>query len=196
MLTLIHKDHENIALLLELLKRKLEALRSERRVRYDLIRDVISYLHDYDDKHHHPSEDVIYNYYLEKQKQPGSEGVNYLAKEHKQIAEATSELQTLLEMILMDAVVPSDQFIQKLSEFIDMQKRHMDYEEDKILPLLEAQLTDDDWQEIYQRLPYPQLRAGGSPLAVMQDEDPLFGKEVAERYRELRRRISEVSKPL
>lgn len=191
MLALIHKDHENIALLLGLLNRNLAELRAEHKIRYDLVRDVVTYLHDYADKHHHPTEDVIYGYYLEKQQPAEHEAVHYLAQEHHRLADVTAELQTLLEMILMDAVVPSDQFINKLSDFIDMQQRHMDYEEDKVLPLLRQTLTAEDWEEIFRRLPYRELGQGESPIELFREVDPLFGNNVAERYRKLHEHMVE-----
>ena len=64
MLSSLHKDHLNIARLLDLLKHKLAAIRDEQRVSYFLIRDVVDYLREVSDKYHHPKEDIIYDYYL------------------------------------------------------------------------------------------------------------------------------------
>lgn len=64
MLASLHKDHLNIARLLDLLKHKLAAIRDEQRVSYFLIRDVVDYLREVSDKYHHPKEDIIYDYYL------------------------------------------------------------------------------------------------------------------------------------
>ena len=64
MLSSLHKDHLNIARLLTLLKHKLAAIRHEQQVSYFLLRDVVDYLREVSDKHHHPKEDMIYDYYL------------------------------------------------------------------------------------------------------------------------------------
>ena len=50
MLSSLHKDHLNIARLLELLKHKLAAIRNEQPVSYFLIRDAVDYLREVSDK--------------------------------------------------------------------------------------------------------------------------------------------------
>lgn len=63
-----------------------------------------------------------------------------LEKEHQELAEKTKEFSMLIEMILQDAVVPQDIFIAQLEDFIESQKRHLELEERKILPLIEELL--------------------------------------------------------
>ena len=55
MLDALHQEHLNIARLLDILRQKLFAIRSEHPVRYGLMRDVLCYLSEVADQQHHPS---------------------------------------------------------------------------------------------------------------------------------------------
>ena len=94
------------------------------------------------------------------------------------VVEAGKELAALVDMILMDAVIPLDQLMAKLESFIVLQQRHMDFEESEVFPELRTSLTEDDWRHLEQNWRYRTA------------DDPLFGREVAERYRDLSNSIS------
>lgn len=166
----IHKDHRNISRLLKLLSKKLTAIKQEKPVNYSLIKDTVLYLQEYAEKYHHPKEDLIYHYYL--QHYPDAEGINRLDDEHKALAELTAEFADTVEMILMDAVIPLDMFAEKLNRFVGCQKAHLDLEEKTILPVLEQTLTAEDWAYLQSQW-------------EEDEEDPLFGEQVADRFKEL-----------
>ncbi|PKH02028.1 hemerythrin [Psychromonas sp. MB-3u-54] len=178
MLSTIHKDHVNISNLLRLLREKVKLLENDQGVDYRLMKAIITYLRNYSDKYHHPMEDMIYEYYL-KYRIVSDEVANRLALEHKLVKEITIELDQLLDMILLDAVVPKEQCIEKLKNFIKLQMAHMAYEEQEILPKIEASLTEEDWKILGQQ---------------WQHEghiDPLFGDKVADEYKKLSERIKQ-----
>ena len=177
MLSSLHKDHLNITRLLTLLKQKLAAIRNEQPVSYFLLRDVVDYLREVSDKYHHPKEDMIYDYYLKYRVVEG-EVANRLHEEHARLLDAGTELKEMVEMILMDAVIPLDQFTGKLECFVALQEAHMNYEEGVIFPLLRDTLTEDDWRHLEQNW---QNRAIG---------DPLFGAEVSQNFQALAQRLS------
>ncbi|MBW8192929.1 hemerythrin [Neiella marina] len=176
--------------LLKFLKAKLEDLRQDRSIRYDLIKDIVEYLHEYADKHHHPCEDIIYSYYLEHRKdEKVADGVHKLAEQHIKISALTEHLCDMTEMILMDAVVPQQQYIDALDEFLEIQTNHLNYEEDHILPALREELTDADWQAIIALLPYDGIDDVDSLKELARKSDPLFGDNVQERYQSLRENL-------
>lgn len=76
-------------------------------------------------------------------------------------------------MILMDAVIPLDSVATALEQFIALQQQHLDYEESTIFPLLRRSLTEDDWRHLEHNWMH------------MTEDDPLFGREVKERYQDL-----------
>lgn len=189
-LDIIHKEHVNMTTLLKFLKAKLEDLRQDKSIRYDLIKDIVEYLHEYADKHHHPCEDIIYNYYLEHKKgEKVADGVHKLAEQHGKISAMTEHLCEMTEMILMDAVVPQQQYIDVLDEFLEVQTSHLNYEEDMILPALRNELSDADWTAILALLPYDGIDDVDSLKELARKSDPLFGDNVQERYQSLRENL-------
>ena len=83
-------------------------------------------------------------------------------------------------MILMDAVVPLDQFAQKLEAYINSQRDHLNFEERELLPQIANALSEDDWKQI--ELKWKQT----------DSQDPLFGLKVAKKYQELAQRINQL----
>ena len=177
MLSELHREHINIAKLLDLLRQQLFAIRSEKEVRYRLLRDILSYLSEVSDQCHHPQEDLIYDYYL-KYRCQDDQITDRLKHEHELVVVAGKELTELVEMILMDAVIPLEQFTAKLEQFIEQQEAHMNYEEGVIFPHLRDSLTEDDWRHLEQLW---QNRA---------INDPLFGVEVSQHFQALAKQLS------
>lgn len=106
MLDILHQDHINIASkLLNVLRDILAAIRSEKPVRFNLLRDVLSYLREVADTHHHPREDLIYEYFTTYRCSDPSIVTTVLKEQHKQIVRKGEDLQELVAMILMDAVI-------------------------------------------------------------------------------------------
>ncbi|WP_026958263.1 MULTISPECIES: hemerythrin domain-containing protein [Aliagarivorans] len=178
MIKSLQQDHQNIAKLLKVLEHKLELIRSEKAVKYKLLDDIVTYLHDYADKFHHPKEDMIYDYYV-KYRVVEDDLSGKLKVQHEELKELTEELQGALELILLDAVVPLDQFSDRLEAYIQAQWEHLNYEEEVVFPALLRHLTADDWRAIEQGWEHGR---GG-------DEDPLFGHQVKEQYHALAERI-------
>ena len=176
MLSTIHDDHVNMSKLLRLLSKKIQLLEDDQKIDYRLVKGIISYLKNYADKYHHPMEDMIYEYYL-KYRVVSDQVANRLSQEHQLIKEATIEVDQLLDMILLDAVVPREQCIDKLEQFLQLQTAHMNYEEQEILPNIKASLTEDDWQILHKR-----WQSDGH-------SDPLFGDNITEQYKGLADRI-------
>jgi hemerythrin-like domain-containing protein len=176
MLASVHEDHVNIARLLRVLEHKLALIRGEKPVKYKLIADIISYMSHYADKYHHPKEDLIYDYYM-KYRVVDGELPNRLICEHQELRELTEDLSDVLDLILLDAVMPLDVFSDKLERYIKAQWDHLNFEENEVFPVLRAQLTADDWRLIEQDWQHGHV------------EDPLFGQQVKEQYQALAERI-------
>jgi hemerythrin-like domain-containing protein len=177
MLSIIHKDHANMIQLLRILKTKTHLLEQGKEINYRLIKAIITYLRTYSDKYHHPLEDLIYEYYLKFRVVP-DHVANRLSLEHKLIKQVTIELDELIDMILLDAIVPNEQCIEKLTHFVNLQSAHLKYEEEDIFPKIEQSLTKDDWHIIEQKWQHEIY------------SDPLFGENVSDQYKALAERIN------
>lgn len=166
----LHQDHLNLSRLLDLLKEKSDRLQAGERPDYRLMLDVVNYIVDYADQHHHPLEDQIYTYAASHYPENAAR-LDAVGQEHRRIGEQTSAFQELLGSILQDTVVPMSQFQQQLDDFIQQQSRHLNQEEGVIFPLLEQVLQPADWEVLEQQL--------------LSRPDPLFGDQIADEYRHL-----------
>ncbi|MDD2341901.1 MAG: hemerythrin domain-containing protein [Tolumonas sp.] len=173
MLDILHQDHLNISRLLNVLRDKLAALRSEKTIRFDLLKDALSYLSEVSDTRHHPREDLIYDYYVAYRCSDPTSVTSELKEQHKQIVSSGESLREMVDMILMDAVIPLEHVALALEQFIVLQQQHLDYEESIVFPLLRQAMTEDDWRHLEHN------------WANMTSDDPLFGRQVAERYQDL-----------
>ncbi|EGZ6802608.1 hemerythrin domain-containing protein, partial [Vibrio cholerae] len=99
-----------------------------------------------------------------------------LEREHQELAQITHQFLDVMEMILNDAVVPQDVFIEQLEAFLQGQKQHLELEEQSILPLINQTFELEDWQSVESQW-------------QNNDDDPVFGETIAERYALLARRV-------
>jgi len=172
MLAIILNDHINMNRLLKILTNKIVFLEKDKEVDFRLIKTIVSYLRNYADSCHHPLEDLILGYYR-KSYTVSDDITARLTQEHKIIKQATIELDELLEMIQLDAIVPKEQCIEKLKNFVELQSAHMAFEEKRVLPLFKEGLSAEDWVNIKQQWQYNEYK------------DPLFGESIADQYRKL-----------
>lgn len=179
MIESIHQDHRNIMKLLMVLRNKSDLLKEDKKIDYQLVKSIIVYLKTYSDKYHHPMEDLIYSYYL-KYRVVTDQVANRLSDEHKQLKVITRELDDMVDMVLLDAIVPKDLFIEKLDLFVTKQNQHLNYEEQEILPAIKKSLTPDDWESLNQQWKHHEY------------VDPLFGDKISEKFKALAETINRV----
>lgn len=171
------RDHKGLCQLLELLQTKLTMIEQGLPPDYTLISDAINYIESYVRRYHHPKEDIIYHYIIEQQLDDKEHFIQS-CQEHQQFEPITEKLKASLQSILLDVVVSKETFISHLNAFIDAERSHVQNEEKLIFPLIEKLLTQDDWQEILPNIP-------------IQEDDPLFGKNVLSEYHDLYVRLNE-----
>lgn len=156
MLDILHQDHINIAKLLNVLRDILAAIRSENPVRFNLLRDVLSYLREVADTHHHPREDLIYEYFTTYRCSDPSIVTTVLKEQHKQIVRKGEDLQELVAMILMDAVIPLDSVATALGTTLRIQLRRARLLSGQVLTCLFLHRVQRTWYR--ERSPSHQLR--------------------------------------
>lgn len=179
MIERIRREHGYMARLLAILKHKLQLLKNEEHINYSLVREVVDYLYNHSEKVHHPKEDIIYHYYIEHYGE--HQDISDLAREHAELSAKSHAFLETVEMILSDAVVPHHVFIEQLEDFIQCQRRHLDMEEQSILPLISHTFTVADWQNIESQW-------------SETESDPVFGDTIAERYQQLAQRVRQSDK--
>ncbi|MZI91757.1 hypothetical protein F9817_00860 [Vibrio sp. CAIM 722] len=170
MIERIRREHGYMVRLLAILRHKFEELRAEQGISYSLVKEIVDYLATHSEAIHHPKEDIIYRYYIDKY--GVDENMANLEKEHLSLAEKTHEFLNLVEMILQDAIVPQDVFLKQLEGFIVAQKQHLDLEEQSVLPKINQTFSAEDWQTV-------------ESMWSQNESDPLFGETIADRYKQI-----------
>jgi hemerythrin-like domain-containing protein len=67
-------------------------------------------------------------------------------------------------------------FIDQLAAFIEAQRKHMEYEEKVILPIIVGAFSVQDWRSVEELWQQP-------------EDDPVFGDTIADQYRQLAIRV-------
>ncbi|EEX34696.1 MULTISPECIES: hemerythrin domain-containing protein [Vibrio] len=177
MIERIRREHGYMVRLLAVLRQKIALLKEEQTINYSLVREIVDYLAHHSERVHHPKEDILYHYYLEHYGHHTD--IENLELEHETLSQRTHAFLDTVDMILQDAVVPQDLFVQQLEDFILTQKRHLDLEEQSILPLINKRFTLHDWQAVEKRW-------------NVTEDDPVFGDTIAEQYQQLAQRVRQV----
>ncbi|GIU51667.1 MULTISPECIES: hemerythrin domain-containing protein [Shewanella] len=172
-------DHKHIAILLDVLAKKNIKLSEGEAVNFALIRDVVEYMQVYAEHSHHPLEDITYDYFVKKFSSPCN---TQLHEEHSRLAEYSGALMYSLNLILSDVVISREKLVTDLQAYVEIQQKHMEYEETELFPLFAKQLQAEDWQAIK------------SQCEKQLVEDPLFSDNDETIFEELKEHISHVDK--
>jgi hemerythrin-like domain-containing protein len=168
-------EHAYFSRLLDLLQQQLDAFHSGEQPNYELMLDIVSYLRDYTDQFHHPREDAAFARLAKRC--PDLELVlARLGQEHRVIAQAGETLRRYLHAILAGSIVPRAEVEAAAATYLVYYGGHIAKEEDAVLARAARELTREDWVAV----------ASAAPAG----HDPLFGSDVQDRYRELRRKIA------
>ncbi|MGZ9897569.1 hemerythrin domain-containing protein [Shewanella gaetbuli] len=145
MLKRLMRDHQHIAMLLDILTNKNARLVEGEAVNFSVIRDIVEYMQSYAEHSHHPLEDITYHYYANKVGVPDSEQLHH---EHDKLAQVSGSLMYSLNMILSDIVISKEKLVNDLASYISLQVAHMQFEEKEVFPHFANSLDSDDWQII------------------------------------------------
>lgn len=170
-----HTEHVYFNQLLGLLHKQIDLFRGGGRPNYELVLDIITYLRDYADLVHHPREDVAFDR-LAKRCPEMNLVLARLGQEHRVIAHAGEALCKLIQAVIGGAVIPRNEVEVAAATYLVYYGNHIAEEEEDVLPRAAKELTPDDLEAVRNAMPVI--------------DDPLFGRNAAERYRELRRQIA------
>lgn len=169
-----HADHMRFARLLDFVEQQMTVFHDGQDPDYELMRDVVYYLHHYADRYHHPREDVAFAR-LAKRDPDLKPAINRLLQEHRVLAASGETLLRYLEDILADTVIERATVEAAAATYLVYYRHHLAAEEREVLPRAARSLKPNDWAVV--------------ASAVAPAPDPLFGEDVAERYRELHKRV-------
>ena len=170
-----HAEHVRFASLLDFIEQQMMEFHDGGDPDYELLRDVVHYLHHYADQYHHPREDVAFARMV--QRAPGLRvPVLMLLQEHRVLAAVGETLLNYLENILEDAVIDRNTIEAAAATYLVYYRHHLALEEREIVPRAAKLLAPEDWAAV--------------AAAVASVPDPVFGNDAAESYRALRKRMA------
>lgn len=170
-----HAEHQDFSRLLERLKRELDVFATAERPDYELMLDILTYLREFTDRVHHPREDAVFAL-LAKRLPDLQLPLARLQQEHRVIARAGETLRSLLASVLDGALVPRAEVEAAAATYLVYYGNHIAKEEEDVLVRAAAALSKEDWEAV---------RAAG-----VEADDPLFGPNPQDRFRQLRRQIA------
>lgn len=167
-------EHVDFLRLLDLLELQISLFHEGATPSYDLMLDIVYYLTHFADKFHHPREDVAIGKLSERDPSVRSL-IRRVLGEHKVIASAGKQLVEQLEAVLNGALLTRESVDVAAATYITYYRHHMAREEQDLFPMVDKVLRPADWESV--------------AAAIPPEDDPLFGKEVKERYRVLHKQI-------
>lgn len=153
-----HKRLSQILAIIEELAERLDELRDNER---HVLISGIDYISEYPDAVHHPLEDRLFRHLLEtplSDRERDQVVKNEAA--HAELSRATSQVLEDLDNLHTSSAGRTSALKSSLSEYLDLQRRHMQFEEKHVFPLADK------------HLPKEALRELGT--AQEQPSDPLF----------------------
>jgi hemerythrin-like domain-containing protein len=162
-------EHRHLNALMRALERKARQKDSLAAGDYYLLRDIAGYLHDYPDSVHHPTENLLFEILLRREPDK-RQAVAGLRRDHKSVAVETQNLLDLLDQAIDEPTREVERSVrQRCLDFADHQRKHMQFENQKLFPAAIEALSQADWKQIEAHF-----------AAV---EDPLFGRVVGNSHR-------------
>ena len=163
-------DHRNVAELLGVLERELDAVTAIGDPDFALMGEVMRYMTFYPDHTHHPKEDLLFGRLLERRPEEAGE-VAALRAEHEELRVLGSRFHDDLQRVIDGGLVEREALDAAGRAYVDLLRRHMERENVGVLPLAERHLLPEDWVVVER--------------AFAGRQDPVFGPIVDESYREL-----------
>lgn len=148
----LRRDHVNMARLLHVLLLRHTTLEKGERPDFHLIREIVDYILDYMDGFIMPLERLYTDHVLAEK--PEAEALSRrLGEEYQALRKRLNMLSETLDMILMDAVVPMDRFIDDLKTYLDAHNAYLKAEREELFPFLREHLSDAEQRKLLKMLP-------------------------------------------
>ena len=173
---IIRSEHRTLAAVIHGFKAVVEQVRDGRTdANFRLLWAMLYYIEAYPEKLHHPKED---DYLFAAVRARTSEAATLLAeleREHRECEARLNGLRIALGHYEAGVAGGLATLAAAADHYATFYWEHMTQEEDKLLPLAQAHLTDADWSTIAEKF--------------AANNDPLLGHESADDFWKLLRRI-------
>lgn len=159
-----------MAVLLDIVERESECIYKESEPDFELLHDVMSYMAVYPDAVHHPKEDRIYMELMAARPDLTS-GFHRISQDHRSIAEQSISLRNAFASVESGTFVPRKMLVADALRYVNTLRNHMQWEEIDLFRRC-AEMASDGHRFVVDS-------------SLQSAHDPLFGKNVAERFSRL-----------
>lgn len=175
MLNQLRQDHANMARMLHVLQLKQKTLAEGERPNFQLVREVVDYILDYQDGFSQPLEHVCSERLRELA--PETEATTErLAKNYRALKAQLKRLSGDLDMILMDGVMPMGRFADDLKAYLEAHRAYLRDERELLFPLIREYFAEGDLERLAEALP----AQASSELERLQQSYPELYAELRE----------------
>ena len=148
-ISLIKAEHRALAAVLDAMTRVVrKAEETGRDPGFRLLHAMLYYMREFPERRHHPSEDASLFALLMQRSDEADEIIRELVAEHDQGESMLSMLTVALSTWEAGRPDGVTGFIAALKRFSEFYWRHMDKEENQVLPIAQKVLTEEDWRAI------------------------------------------------
>jgi len=147
MLARLLVEHDHVIKTLNLLEMQFLDLCRGGTPDYSLMRSLLVYIQEYPEQVHHPLEDVVFSMLLERADAISTEDarlIQELIAEHTDLEAQTRQLRESIKLLERN-IISREEIMAQLSAFLLRQRQHMYIEEERVHPLIEKHLTEEDW---------------------------------------------------
>lgn len=146
-LRIISEEHQSLAAILHAIRFMLKEVSAGRlEPDFKLFQAMVHYLDAYAEKRHHPKEDLLFRYLVQRTGE-GAEALANLGVQHVAAPQRIATLQAALAAYLDDRSRFAG-FAAAFDDYAEFYREHMLLEEDVVLPLVRKYLTAADWAAV------------------------------------------------
>ena len=179
---LIKDEHRSLAAVLRAAEHVVsKAVSTGNAMDFKLLRAMLFYLREFPERRHHPNEDRILFSRIKARTHEADAAIAELQDEHRRGDGMLQSLTIALDNWEAGAADGGKLFAAVLSVYARFYWAHMEKEENTVLPAAERSLSNEDWHEIH--------------AMFESHEDPMFGEDIANEFRDLFSRIIRLAPP-
>ena len=151
LLEVLEREHSDMRRLLDLIKTEADTARTPD---FDLLHEIVAYCLAYPDQYHHPKEDLIYTA-LRRHDPEGVGAIDDIVAEHRELAVATQELATTLEVARAGRDGDCRGLRVMLRSFVRGYRDHMRKEDQEFFPYASCTLSLEEWADLADEITDP-----------------------------------------
>jgi hemerythrin-like domain-containing protein len=148
---------------------------------FKLLHAMLYYLENFPEKLHHPKEDAFLHHYMRLRSPEAGAILDVVEEEHRHSHAQSEAMLAALDNYEKSGAAGRDAFLDVVKSYAEFQWRHIEREEDQVLPLALSILKPEDWAAI--------------DAAFSAHQDPFTSYEHIKEFRHLFREIVRLAPP-